>query len=81
MAVKTIGYIIHANIYGYKYNEYIPALIWCIYCIFVLNNDVTPDLLQNQADAELRVCGFRVKVGEVKFEEDNQVLFARVWWQ
>jgi len=47
----------------------------------VLNNDVTPDDLQNQADAELRVCGFRVKVGEVKFEEDNQVLFARVWWQ
>lgn len=47
----------------------------------VLKSDVTPDDLKNQADAELRVCGFRVKVGEVKFEEDNQVLFARVWWQ
>lgn len=47
----------------------------------VLKNDITPDDLQNQADAELRTCGFRVKVGEVKFEEDNQVLFARVWWQ
>lgn len=47
----------------------------------VLRPGTTTEILQHQADEELRVCGFRVKVGQVKFEEDNQVLFARVWWQ
>ncbi len=46
----------------------------------VLKRGLTKDALQSQADEELRVCGFRVKVGEVKFEEENHVLFARVWW-
>lgn len=47
----------------------------------VLKQGLTTQSLQSQADEELRVCGFRVKVGEVKFEEENHVLFARVWWQ
>ena len=47
----------------------------------VLKQGLTEEALQNQADEELRVCGFRVKVGQVKFEEENHVLFARVWWQ
>ena len=41
----------------------------------------TVEDLQVQANEELRVCGFHVKVGEVKFEKENDVLFARVWWR
>ena len=43
----------------------------------VLKQGLTKETLQSQADEELRVCGFRVKVGEVKFEEDNYVLYWR----
>jgi len=39
------------------------------------------EALQSQTNEELRVCGFNVKVGEVKFEEDTNILFARVWWR
>lgn len=46
----------------------------------ILEKGYTLEQLQLSADEELRLCGFRVKVGRIFFEEDKHVLSSRVLW-
>jgi hypothetical protein len=47
----------------------------------ILEKGISLEELEALANEELRVCGFRVRVSNIVFEEHKHVLSARVIWR